>query len=125
MSPVLLVPETTATANGQGPVVALNASGIVEVTLGITRSVEQESLDVQIWGSADMQEWGVRPLCSFPQKFYNGTYSLVLDLSRHPGVKFLKIKWKMNRWGRGKLGPVFSFYVAARQIGAEAAAAGA
>lgn len=71
-----------------------------------------------------MQEWGPRPLCAFPQKFYNGTYSLILDLSRHPGVKFLKTQWKMNRWGRGKLGPIFAFYVAARTIGAKAAAAG-
>jgi len=38
------------------------------LTLGITRIIEQESLDVSIWGSANNAEWGAKPLLSFSAK---------------------------------------------------------
>jgi hypothetical protein len=112
-----LVPETVAREDGVGPAVDVTAIGgkRLEITLGITRIREQESLDVSIWGSADGSNWGVKPLVSFPQKFYCGAYPISLDLSEHPDIRFLRAQWKMNRWGRGDLTPLFSFFVFAEQ----------
>ncbi len=84
---------------------------LVSLTLGITRIIEQESLDLAIWGSPDGIDWGARPLMSFPQKFYCGTYTIMLDLGSRPEVRYLRAQWKMNRWGRGDLKPMFEFYL--------------
>jgi hypothetical protein len=35
----------------------------------------------------------------------------LLDLARHPGVRYLLARWTVNRWGRGDLTPLFAFYV--------------
>lgn len=115
MLPAFLIPETTAQENGSGPVLEISTgSRIVQLTLGINRIVEQESLDITIWGSADRNDFGKLPLAAFPQKFYCGTYSILLDLTAHPEVRWLKAQWKMNRWGRGSLKPLFSFYIFAQ-----------
>ena len=76
------------------------------LTLGITRIIEQESIDIAIWGSADGTDWGAKPLVTFPQKFYCGTYQIVLDLSERPDVKYLRAKWAVNRWGKATQTPV-------------------
>src|SRR5208282_4263251 len=104
MLPGFLLPEATIREAGVGPDVHLGESrgGLILLTLGITRIIEQESLDVSIWGSADNVEWGAKPLVSFPQKFYCGTYQIVLDLSDCPTVRFLRGKWQVNRWGKGE-----------------------
>jgi len=81
------------------------------LTLGITRIIEQESIDVSIWGSADGSDWGTKPLSAFSQKFYCGTYQILLDLSDHPDVRYLRAKWQVNRWGKGDPKPLFSVYV--------------
>ncbi len=108
-----LLPEMTVRDHGVGPSIALsgNPTTTLQFTLGITRIVEQESLDVSIWGSADGQDWGKRPLVSFPQKFYCGTYTILSDLSKHPEVRYLRAEWKVNRWGRGSLQPLFGLYL--------------
>lgn len=113
MFPQFLVPETTVREAGTGPDIDLGdqQGGVVILTLGITRIIEQESLDVSIWGSADGTDWGAKPLTSFPQKFYCGTYQLLVDLSRHPDVKRLRVKWTVNRWGKGDPKPLFTLYV--------------
>jgi hypothetical protein len=85
--------------------------------------VEQESLDLSIWGSEDGQAWGTRPLCCFPQKFYTGTYSILLNLDSHPKVKWLQARWRVNRWGRGSLQPIFGLYLFAQDLAVPAAAA--
>jgi hypothetical protein len=112
-----LFPETVVRDDGTGYAVELaTAQGTaLEITLGITRIQEQESLDVSIWGSADGSDWGAKPLSAFPQKFYCATYPVLLDLSAHPEVRFLRVEWKMNRWGRGDPKPLFAFYVFAEQ----------
>ncbi len=119
--PFFLLPETVAREDGAGAEVALGASkgAPLLVTLGITRILEQESLDVSIRGSADRTTWGAKPLAAFPQKFYCGAYTLVLDLSAHSEVEYLRVEWKMARWGRGELKPLFGFYVAAQPAGAD------
>ena len=86
----------------------------VLLTLGINQIVEQESLDVSIWGSAGGEAWV--QIAAFPQKFYCGTYSLAVDLKAHPEVKLLRAQWKMSRWGRGDLTPMFGFYLFAAGI---------
>jgi len=113
MVPAFLIPETAEVSNGHGSAVAVE-SGMLQLTLGIHRVVEQESLEVAIWGSADGEDWGKAPIAQFPQKFYCGTYSILLDLTRSPHVRWIRAQWKMNRWGRGSLKPLFGFYLFAQ-----------
>ena len=113
MLPNFLIPETLVREAGTGPELSVESTsgGPLLLTLGITRIIEQESLDLSIWGSADNAEWGAKPLISFPQKFYCGTYQLLLDLSHHAGVKYLRAKWQVSRWGRGDPKPLFGVYL--------------
>jgi hypothetical protein len=113
MYDAFLVPEITIEEAGESEPVALGAGGgkLLLLTLAITRIVEQESLDISIWGSADGAEWGAKPLTAIPQKFYQGVYQLLLDLSKHPECRFLKAKWAVNRWGVGSTKPHFSFMI--------------
>jgi hypothetical protein len=79
--------------------------------MGITHVVEQEYLLVSLHGSADGTAWEATPLATFPQKFYTGVSSILLDLSAHPEVSFLRAQWKVARWGRGDKTPSFRFYL--------------
>jgi hypothetical protein len=119
MLPNFLLAETVARQDGSGA--EMDVSGAAGkpllLTLGITSIIEQESLDVAVYGSPDGQSWSDKPLLSFPQKFYCGTYALFLDLSDHPAVKYLRVQWKMNRWGRGEPRPMFAFYLFAQEAG--------
>jgi hypothetical protein len=112
-----LVPETVVREDGSGPVLDLGPSQgkPLTLTLGITRIIEQESLELSIWGSPDQENWGAKPLVVFPQKFYCGVYSMPLDLSAHPELRYLRAQWKLNRWGRGSPTPLFGFYVFAEE----------
>ena len=118
MLPSFLLPETTVREAGTGSELDLGDSKgrLVLLTLGITRIIEQESLDVSIWGSVDGQEWGSKPLVVFPQKFYCGTYRVIADLSDHPDLKFLRVKWAVNRWGKGDPKPLFTIYLFAQAL---------
>ena len=80
------------------------ASEIVRLTLGITRIIAQESLEVSVWGSEDGEHW--EPLIAFPQKFYCGTYSMIADLTRHPDVRYLRAHWKVGRWMQDDRAPL-------------------
>ncbi len=104
MLPEFLLTETTVREAGTGPELALGEQqgGTLVLTLGITRIIEQESIDVSIWGSADGTDWGAKPLAAFPQKFYCGTYQILLDLSDHPDVKYLRAKWAGQPLGQGR-----------------------
>ena len=127
MLPQFLLPETTVREAGSGPEIELGENrgiGLV-LTLGITRIIEQESIDLSIWGSADGENWGVKPLIAFPQKFYCGTYQIVLDLTDRPDVAHLRVKWSVNRWGKGDPKPLFGIYVFAQQMRPAMAALGA
>ena len=113
MLPNFLIPETVVREAGTGPESSVGpiSGGLLLLTLGITRIIEQQSLDVSVWGSADNVDWGAKPLLSFPQKFYCGTYQLLLNMSQHPDVKFLRAKWQVSRWGRGDPKPLFGIYL--------------
>ena len=114
--PQFLLPETVARQDGMGTEIAFERK-IVQLTLGITRIIAQESLEVSVWGSADGEHW--RPLVAFPQKFYCGTYSIHLDLTRHGDVRYLRAQWKMGRWTRcsdhDERAPLFGFYLRAEE----------
>jgi len=113
MLPTFLLPESTIREDGEGQAVDIAAAQgkVLLATLGITRIIEQESLDMSVWGSPDQVDWGTKPIASFPQKFYCGTYQILLDLNEHPDVRFVKAKCKVARWGRGEPKPLFGVYL--------------
>ena len=122
MLDTFLVPEKTAvSAKGDGPAVDVSgaAGRVFLLTLEITKIIEQESLEVSIIGSADGATWGAKPVVSFPQKFYCGQTPLLLDLTAHPDVKFVKAHWEVARWGRGVETPMFEFGVRLKEIPAD------
>jgi len=118
MLPGFILPETTVREAGTSAALDLEDArgGVILVTLGITRIIEQESLDVALWGSPDNAEWGAKPLMAFPQKFYCGTYQLLLDLRAHPDVQFVRAKYQAQRWGKGDSKALFGMYVFAQRI---------
>jgi hypothetical protein len=122
MIDTFLVPtKTVVNAKGDGPVVEVGgaANRVFLLSLNITSIVEQESLDVSIQGSADGTTWGPKPVTNFPQKFYQAQHPLLLDLTGHPGVKFLRAHWEVSRWGRGSETPMFEFNVTIKEVPAE------
>jgi len=119
MIDTFLVPEkTVVSAKSDGP--AVNISGasnrVFLLSLNITGIVEQESLDVSIYGSADGATWGPKPVTNFPQKFYHAQHPLLLDLTGHSDVKFLRAHWEVSRWGRGSETPMFEFGVTIKEV---------
>lgn len=114
-----LVPAGTAvTAKGDGQPIEVHStdSRVFLVTLSITKIIEQESLDVAIFGSADGAVWEPKSLAAFPQKFYTEESPLLLDLTAHPQVKFVRAHWEVARWGRGTETPMFEFGVTMKEI---------
>jgi len=73
----------------------------------ISDQIEQESIDVSIWGSADGENWGAHPILKLPQCFYRGETRAVLELVLVPEVKFIRARWELNRWGRVAPLPMF------------------
>ena len=105
-----LIPADTrmeASADGASFNISESTTRTFLCRLTVTEQIEQESLDVSIWGSADGETWPKRPLLKLPQQFYRGTTKLVLDLSLRPEVKFIRARWDLNRWGRVAPIPMF------------------
>jgi hypothetical protein len=125
MLPTLLLPESIARADGNGPEFDLGSKRgkLLVLTLGITRIIEQESLEVFIWGSQDGERWGLRPMVTFPPKFYCGIYSTLLNLASQEDVRFVRVTWKMSRWSKVEAMPMFGFYVYAEESGSRISAA--
>ena len=115
----VLVPEKT-TVNAKGDGAAVDVSGAAGraflLTLDITRIIEQESLELSVFGSADGAAWEAKPIIRFPQKFYCGQSPFLLDLAAHPDVKFVRAHWEVARWGRGVETPMFEFGVSLKEI---------
>jgi hypothetical protein len=122
MNEIVLVPAgTVVTAKGDGAAVDVGAlSGrVLLATLAITKIIEQESLDVSIYGSSDGATWSAKAIAAFRQEFYTGDYPLLLDLSTHTDVKFVRAHWEVARWGRGTETPMFEFGVGMKEVPAD------
>jgi hypothetical protein len=117
----VIAEKTVVSAKGDGPTVDVSgaASRVFLLTLEITKIVEQESLEVSIHGSADGAAWDAKAVVAFPQKFYCGESPLLLDLTAHPDVKFVRAHWEVGRWGRGTETPMFEFGVRLKEIPAD------
>jgi len=119
-----LLPETVVQEDGAGPELSIDPAlgRPLRLTLGITRILEQQSLELSIWGSPDQANWGSLPLLAFPQKFYCGVYQMLLDLSAQPEIRHLQARWKVARWGHSTHKPLFGLYVFAEETDARALA---
>jgi hypothetical protein len=81
----------------------------VLLVLRVAAVIEQESLLVSVWGSADGQDWRTTPLFWFPQLFYTGVKPAAINLRERAEIKFLQARWEVKRWGRGDPRPYFKF----------------
>lgn len=114
----LIPPGTVLTAKGEGAPVEIGAAAgkTLLLSLKITEIVEQEALDVSVWGSVDGATWDPKPLAAFPQKFYAGEHPLLLDLAPRADVRYLRARWDVNRWGRGPETAMFKVELSAREV---------
>jgi len=105
-----LIPQgTRLQENGHGEAVEIRGSATRTFfcILVVHDQIEQESVDVAIWGSADGENWGTHPVLKLPQQFYKGETRAVLELSLVPEVNFIRAGWDLNRWGRVAPTPMF------------------
>ncbi|MFY9908824.1 MAG: hypothetical protein WCF22_24825 [Candidatus Sulfotelmatobacter sp.] len=114
----LVAEKTVVSGKGDGASIDLSGgnSRVFLVALEITRIIEQESLEISIIGSADGTAWEPKPVVTFPQKFYCGQYPLLLDLSQHTNVRFIRAHWEVSRWGRGTETPMFEFGLKLKEV---------
>jgi len=117
----LVAQKTVVHAKGDGPTVDVSgaAGRVFLLSLEITNIVEQESLDVSVYGSVDGATWGAKAITRFPQKFYRGEQPLLLHLNGHPETKYIRAHWEVNRWGRGSDPSMFEFGVGLKEVPAE------
>ncbi|HUK53438.1 MAG TPA: hypothetical protein VL099_09140 [Candidatus Binatia bacterium] len=105
-----LVPANTrVTASGAGERfdISTSATRTFLCTLEISEQIEQESMDASIYVSADGETWPAKPFLKLPQQFYKGRTRLLLDLTLHPEVRYIRAHWELNRWGRVAPTPMF------------------
>lgn len=125
MLPAFLVSGQLARESGLSPAFELGAAvgKPIQLTLGITRSAEKESLKVSIYGSADGETWEDKPVLTLPKKFYCGTYDAIVDLRNRPTVRYLRAEWQMRRWDLREQLPLFDFFIKAEEMRTATAAA--
>lgn len=105
-----LIPAGTRlieSGEGEPHDVSASATRTFLCTMLITDQIEQESIDISIWGSADGQDWSTKPLHMMPQRFYRGETRQVLDFTLKPDIRFVRAKWELVRWGRVAPHPMF------------------
>ena len=122
MIDTFLVPEKTLiSAKGDGTAVDVSRADnrVFLLSLEITKIIEQESLEVSVYGSVDGTTSSPKPIVTFPQKFYCEQSPMLLDLTAHPEVKFVRAHWEVARWGRGTETPMFEFSVRMKEVSAE------
>ena len=105
----LIPPGTLVQENSHGAAVDIRASATRTFfcVMEIGDQIEQESVDVAIWGSPDGENWGTHPILKLPQQFYRGETRAALDVSLLPDVNFIRAGWELNRWGRVAPLPMF------------------
>ena len=105
-----LIPQgTLVQESGHGAAVDIRGSATRTFfcVLQISDQIEQESVDVSIWGSADGENWGAHPILKLPQQFYRGETRAALELTYVPDINFIRASWDLNRWGRVAPLPMF------------------
>jgi hypothetical protein len=109
MQLTLIPPNIKMETNGDGASFDISASATRTFLclLTVADQLEQESLDVSIFGTADGTTWTPKPLLKLPQQFYRGHTKMILDLSLRPEIRFIRARWELNRWGRGAPLPMF------------------
>jgi hypothetical protein len=118
-----LVPaKTVVTAKGDSQALDLSPAGnrVFLLTLAVTSIVEQESIEIAIFTSADGTTWDAKPAAWLPQKFYAGEYPLLVDLASKPEAKFVRAHWEVTRWGRGSTTAKFEIGLRLREVPQEA-----
>lgn len=115
---VLVADKTVVSSKGDGPAVDIGGATnrVFLLTLDISDIIEQESFELSIFASADGAAWDAKPLLTYPQEFYRGQYPLLLDLTAHTEVKFVRAHWDVARWGRGVETPMFEFGLSMKEI---------
>jgi len=105
----LISQGTLLQENGRGEAVDVRSSSTRTFfcVMLIREQIEQESVDVSIWGSAEGENWGKQPLLKLPQQFYRGETRAVLELNLVPEINFIRAGWELNRWGRVAPLPMF------------------
>jgi hypothetical protein len=114
-----LIPAGThLTEDGEGPTFDLASSETRTFlcTMDITAQIEQESVELSVWGSEDGVSWEKTPLLIMPQRFYKGDTSQILDLSLRPEIRFIRARWSVFRWGRVAPQPMFVLGFTAAEI---------
>ena len=119
-----IIPQRQVRADGTGSVIKLGEyrGKLLVLTLEISSVIEQESICVAVYGSSDGIDWGNMPLVSFPQKHYCGLYSILLNLTRHSDVRYLRTEWTVKGWFRAEVTPMFQFTLYAEPSGARLSA---
>lgn len=115
---LLVAEKTVVNAKGDSPALDVSAAAnrVFLLVLDVTNIIEQESLEISVFGSADGAAWDAKPLMTYPQEFYRGQYPLLLDLTAHSNVKFVRAHWEVARWGRGAETPMFEFGLRIKEI---------
>ena len=115
-----VVPECATRSDGCGPIFELSSAErgkLLVLTLGINCVLEQETLLVSVWGSADAENWGTTALVSFPPKSFCGLYSTLLNLVTQPGIRYIRVQWRTQRWQNRTEQPLFCFYISVEPSG--------
>ena len=115
---VLVADKTVVSSKGDGPAVDIGVATnrVFLLTLDISDIIEQESFELSVFASGDGAAWDAKPFVTYPQEFYRGQYPLLLDLTAHPEVKFVRAHWDVARWGRGVETPMFEFGLRMKEI---------
>ena len=123
MLPDFLLEDTIVRESGESPVFDCGPVPVrdLALTLGITHALEQQSLEVEIHQSEDGQRWEPKPVLTFTPKYYCGTYEMCLARP----TRYLRVRWRVERWARSGSGPFFRIYVLAQQAVARYRLAGA
>jgi len=114
----LIPAKTIVTAKGDSEPLEVGSIGgpALLVTLSISSIVEQESIELSVFTSADGATWEAKPVASLAQKFYVGEYPLLVDLTQAASTRFVRVHWEVNRWGRGPVMPHFEIGVRVREV---------
>lgn len=121
---IQLFPETEVRGAGHGPVIALGTykGKPLNVTVQVSQISQNQSLDLEILGSADGDSW--LRLAVFPHRFYCGHYQYQLNLQAHPEIAFLRIGYQLKNWAPSRGSTVSSFAVHCEPAAPIAVAAG-